>query len=397
MEKTPLMTSSLNDKKLKFNSTFEAIPSLLSSVFGIILCLPVFAVYTGYSSIRKLITNKKSKRDEPLNSAQTINFETFKNRNKEYDLILYGATGFTGKLAMAYLIKQYGVKPNNFIWAIAGRRGEALESLKQELCPNDSNLLDVLVADSSNLQALSDMVSKTKVVISTVGPYNKYGKLLVEACANLGVHYADISGETDFMRYCIDKYEDIAKLNKSKIIIHCGHDSIPWDIGVYQLSKTLKEKGDELKSIKCFDEINAFASGGTLATAVLAASSERYKSSLGYDPLLREGNGTNNKSNRNIKVKIQNRLAFKNDMNNKSVGPFFMAPVNANCIRRSNVLLGYTSSSELTYYECQVSYIYICTFIYYKYLSYLYLYSFILYYYIYTLLYYKICRYMVHG
>ena len=349
-------------KTLVYSDTSECVTQIFLDITGMILALPFFLLYNGYKFIAKVSDGKKSKKNEGstgLNGNEDVNFESLKKSNptKEFDIILFGATGFTGKLAMEYLIKQYGTN-SGLKWAIAGRRLKALQELNEKLAPGLN--IPMVVADSASLQSVSAMCCKTKVLLSTVGPFNVYGRKVVAACANLGTNYADISGETDFMRYCIDNYEDTAKANGSKIVIHCGHDSIPWDIGVYKLSQSLRRKGDELIKVKFFDEVNAVASSGTLKTAVIAASAGRYPSKLGYDPLLRSGdNNSTDKSTRNIKIKIQKGLGFTKEFNTSttkggvSIGPFFMAPVNANCVRRSNVLLGYTEEN-LSYSEAQV-------------------------------------------
>jgi short subunit dehydrogenase-like uncharacterized protein len=151
---------------------------------------------------------------------------------------------------------------------IAGRRKDALESIRNELAVIDKDLakLPIVVADSSSPDSLKALVLSTNVVISTTGPFAKYGSLLVELCAQFGTNYCDITGEIDWVRQMIDKYDDVAKASGARIVNMCGHDCVPWDLMVLECSKTLKAKGENLASIDLYDEIRATASGGTIAT-----------------------------------------------------------------------------------------------------------------------------------
>lgn len=166
-------------------------------------------------------------------------------KEREYDIIVFGATGFTGKLVVEYIIEQYGLKNNKlFRWAIAGRDIKKLENLKSELLKVDGEVkdLDLLVADSFDDKAIDKITKSARLIISTVGPYIKYGKLLVSSCANNGTHYCDLTGEVPFIRESIDSNNEIAKENNCKIIHSCGFDSIPSDLGVLLIQKEALEK-----------------------------------------------------------------------------------------------------------------------------------------------------------
>jgi short subunit dehydrogenase-like uncharacterized protein len=272
---------------------------------------------------------------------------------KELDVVLFGATGFTGKLAARYLAERY--RGSGIRWALAGRRVKVLEAIRDDLCRSDPSLasLPLLLADSGSLPSLGEMASRTRVVITTVGPFAKYGRLLVRACANCGTHYADITGETDFFRECVDRYDEDARRTGAKIVPHCGNDCIPWDMAVYEISKMMRAKGDTLASVDCFDEYVSAPSGGTLATVALAMEARerggRYHSRLGYDPLLKTLDG--GKSDRGFKVALQSGVGY-NDAARAWCGQFFMAPVMANCVRRSNALLGYCQEGHTLRYTC---------------------------------------------
>ena len=149
---------------------------------------------------------------------------------KTYDIIIWGASGFTGRLVVDYFC--HSQSNTNLNWAVAGRNEK---KIKEVLNGRD---VPVLIADSHDKDSLNDLVKKTKVILTTVGPYARYGSKLVEACAENGTHYCDLTGEVHWMRHMINKYQLIAKESGAKIVHTCGFDSIPSDIGVFFLQKT---------------------------------------------------------------------------------------------------------------------------------------------------------------
>lgn len=360
-ESSMLLNHLIKNKSLPLAKPYDAWKQLSISflIFPIWLCLllpiALFSQFFAFCKKKLIISKKKlissfydtsNKSIEEILQLTSIRNETNK---REYDLIVFGATGFTGRLAALYLCKQYGLKRSNFRWAIAGRRLSALQLLKNELIAIDPFMedLDIIIADISDMKSLEKMISSTKVIITTAGPFSKYGSDVVRICASLGTHYCDITGETDFCRDMIDKYDDVAHQTGACIVHFCGHDCIPWDLSVLIASKELASKNDELKEIQLFDEISAQASGGTLAT-VFHVLEHRVinKTSLGYDPLLK--NYQNEKSLQ--KVLIQNISSLQYSKVHKAwVGNFFMAMVMANCVRRSNALNKY--SNQFSYCE----------------------------------------------
>ena len=266
---------------------------------------------------------------------------------REFDLIVFGATGFTGKLVATYLAKNYGLK--GVKWAIAGRSQKKLEEIKAGL-GDDVSSLQIVIADSSDVTALNKMVCRTKCIVSTAGPFLLYGSELVRQCAENGTHYCDITGETDWVRIMIDKYDDAARASGAKIVPFCGHDCVPWDLAVLKLSTEFKSQGDSLTEVHCYDEIRASASGGTMKTVFTALANRRKpKFALGFDSLLKKSDKS--KSENTIKPKLQFLPGYASE--HKSwVGFFVMSMVMANCVRRSNALNDY--SKKLTYYEAQV-------------------------------------------
>lgn len=352
----------LRDRKELLNSnTPKAFLIFLCYVLVIIpiwLCvlLPIVILFFVLEKIVGVFKPKKKKDSQSSATfdqvAESFGDEAEANKSvtREFDLILFGATGFTGKQAAEYLAETYGTKLK---WAIAGRRLAGLESLRSRLADINPALKDLplIEADSMNYPAVVEMVTRTKVVATTAGPFALYSQGLVKACVEYGTHYCDITGETEFCREMIEKYDEKARKTGARIVHFCGHDSIPWDISTYECAKHLAERGDELCKIDFYDEIRAEPSGGTLSTANLYLFGDMRipKSSLGFDPLLRRIDG--DCSDSKISTNNQSYLGYSSQFK-AWVGPFFMAMVNANCVRRSNAINRY--SRKLKYSEAQV-------------------------------------------
>jgi short subunit dehydrogenase-like uncharacterized protein len=155
---------------------------------------------------------------------------------RQFDIVVYGASGFTGRLVAEYLAEFY---PNtsDFHWAMAGRSLDKLAAVRDEIgAPHDTPLV---VCDANDPASLEAMVSNAKVVLTTVGPYQLYGEGLVAACAKLGTDYVDLCGEPAWMRQMIDKYEADAKASGARIVFSCGFDSIPFDLGVQMAQEAM--------------------------------------------------------------------------------------------------------------------------------------------------------------
>lgn len=272
----------------------------------------------------------------------------------QYDLVIYGATGFTGRLASLYVAKQYG---SGLKWAIAGRSRQKLEAIQREC----QGLPPVIVADSDDDAALAQMVAQTKVVCTFAGPFARYSCKLVAACVAAGVDYCDITGEVDWVREMIAKHDDAAKKSGARIIHLCGHDSLPWDVMTLMLTKKLRESNPnaELKRVDFWDDIKSQPSGGTLETAfgiLFGKDGKKPKAAevkaLGFDPLLKLQDGS---------AASEHKLSAKNVSVMEGADPkkghtavrtmFFMAGVNANAVKRSNALNGY--GKQVVYSEGQ--------------------------------------------
>ena len=175
--------------------------------------------------------------------------------DKKYEIIVYGATGFTGQICCKYLRDNY----TDLVWAMAGRNGDKLEEIKSNL-----NLdCDVIVADGADIEALRSLTSQTKVVLSTAGPFARYGSLLVQACVESGTHYTDITGENHWVRGLIDKHHSEAASKGVRIIPSCGYDSIPSDLGAFF---TISQFNKPVSRVDVYHEAQGGASGGTTET-----------------------------------------------------------------------------------------------------------------------------------
>ena len=244
--------------------------------------------------------------------------------DKKFDIIIYGATGFTGSLGAKYMDKY----SNEFKWAIAGRDSNKLEKLQNEI-PGKP---EIVIADANDEQALLKLTASTKVVASYAGPFNKYSNLLVKACVETGTHYVDITGEAIWVRDLIDNYHQRCIDNRIKIIPACGYDSIPSDLGTYF---TAKQVNEPLKSIFAYHNMSGGVSGGTIESA-FTMRDFKSKHKMGH-PFLLNPEGSYSK---NQKLLSKDYFSIKkNKKLDKWVIPFVMAITNTRPVRRSAALM----------------------------------------------------------
>jgi len=281
-----------------------------------------------------------------------------KNSLKPYDLVVLGATGYTGKIVVEYLVRTYGAFPTDFKWAISGRNSPKLCEIINEMCVFDekANELPFIVTDVLDEKSVADLVSKTKVIISTAGPFQKYGSLVVKACVEGGIGYCDITGEVFWVNENVEKYHEQAQETGAKIVHCCGFDSIPSDIGVFVLAEQMKKKfGASMTEVTCLVmELKGSASGGTLASVV------------GQVEQVWRMNSKERKEKTNLyllnpkdKRPTPGELGWDSSDGgfgfNKEIGtwtaPFIMAAVNAKIVRRSNALLGNLYGAPFKYQE----------------------------------------------
>ncbi|KAF1840483.1 uncharacterized protein K460DRAFT_371672 [Cucurbitaria berberidis CBS 394.84] len=193
--------------------------------------------------------------------------------NRQYDLILLGATGYTGKLTAEYITKHL---PRDLKWAVAGRKHGKLADVVEGLREVDpDNKQPAIEATEFSKEGLDVLVRKTRVLITTVGPFHLHGSAVMEACANAGTHYIDSSGETPWVYEVTQKYHKLAESNQAILITQCAMDSAPADLAAYVLASFLRAKFDEgtAELVHGVQEFNNAMSGGTLHSLITVASS----------------------------------------------------------------------------------------------------------------------------
>lgn len=256
-------------------------------------------------------------------------------KNREFDLIVYGATSFVGQILCRYFCDEY--KEPNFTWAMAARSEAKLQALKDSLGA-EAVKIPSLIADSMDEAAMQGLCERTEVIVSTVGPYALYGELLVKACARTGTDYCDITGETHWVRQMIAKYAEDARVSGARIVNCCGFDSIPSDLGVKFLQdESVARFGTPCKRVKMrVKATRGGASGGTIASGINV-----YKQAS-RDPELRE----ELKDLYSICPENHGNEARQHAVNGAEydedfqawIGPFIMAGVNTRVVLRSNAL-----------------------------------------------------------
>ncbi|MGZ5937579.1 MAG: saccharopine dehydrogenase family protein, partial [Rhizomicrobium sp.] len=200
--------------------------------------------------------------------------------SKEFDVIVFGATGYTGRLVAEHLFKAYGAG-GSVKWAMAGRNADKLVEVRNLIGAPAS--LPLVIADSGNPSSLETMAARTKVVISTVGPYQIYGSNLVAACATIGTDYVDLTGESHWIAAMTAAHEAQAKKTGARIVFSCGFDSIPFDVGVWFVEETAKKKfGAYAPRVRGrIRGLQGGLSGGTLASGQATMAAVQKDPSIG--------------------------------------------------------------------------------------------------------------------
>jgi short subunit dehydrogenase-like uncharacterized protein len=267
-------------------------------------------------------------------------------KTAEFDLIVYGASGFTGRLVAEYLSGQ-GIKN----WAMGGRSLEKLASVRDEMgLPKDTPLI---AADSDDALALAAMCARTRVVITTVGPYQVYGSKLVAACAETGTDYVDLCGEPGWMRAMIDAHDETAKKSGARIVFSCGFDSIPFDLGVWFLQQEAnKAFGKPFPRVKGRARtMKGGFSGGTAAslTETMKAAAKNpslialLRSSFALTPGF-EG-----------PAQPSGLVPEYDNATGTWAAPFIMAPINTKNVHRTNFLLNHAFGKDFIYDEMMMT------------------------------------------
>jgi short subunit dehydrogenase-like uncharacterized protein len=273
---------------------------------------------------------------------------------REYDLILFGATGFTGQLVAEYLLEQYGAD-RDLRWALAGRNLDKLQAVRQALQgAKPAAALPLLEADSDDLVALTRLAESAKVICTTVGPYARHGSKLVAACATSGTDYCDLTGEVPWIARMIAEHQLSAENSGARIVHCCGFDSIPSDLGNWFVQQAMQEHyGVAAQRVHGrVGKTRGAASGGTVASllGVLeeAEKDARLRKQLRDKYLLYPGN-----EQPGPKVSDQYTPIFDPCFDQWTT-PFVMALINERVVRRSNALLGFPWSREFNYDESQL-------------------------------------------
>lgn len=270
--------------------------------------------------------------------------------SQDFDIVVYGATGFTGQLVAEYLAAHYkGDK--SLRWAMAGRSLDKLKSVRDAIgAPADTPLI---VADASDAASLKAMVAQTKSVITTVGPYLLYGNELIAECVATGTDYFDLCGEVPWMRRMIDAHLATAQKTGARIVFSCGYDSIPFELGTFFVQEEAKRVfGAPATRVKGrVRDMRGTFSGGTAASSKAifeAASKDASLLALLRDPfaLTPDFQGP--------KQPPGNKPIYDEDLKTW-LTPFFMANINTRNVHRSNMLLGFPYGRDFVYDEMQIA------------------------------------------
>lgn len=268
----------------------------------------------------------------------------------KFDIVVYGASGFTGKLVAEYLAAQYGAG-SGLTWAMAGRSRDKLAAVRDEIgAPKDTPLIE---ADASDPASLKAMVGQAKAILTTVGPYQLYGSDLVAACAASGTDYLDLCGEPAWMRQMIDAHHATAQASGARILFSCGFDSIPFELGVFFLQNAAKAQfGAACPVVKGrVRKMKGTFSGGTAAS--LKATYAAAAKDLSIVPLLKNPFALT-PGFEGPKQPPGNKPLHDDDLG-MWVAPFVMATINTRNVHRSNLLMGFPYGKEFVYDEMMLA------------------------------------------
>ena len=268
------------------------------------------------------------------------------SNSSKYDFVIYGATGFTGKLVVEYAINQYA-NDNKISWAIAGRNNEKVEHVQEKY--NLPSNIGKIVVDSNDQNSIDEMVSQTKCVLTTVGPYQLYGEKIIKTCISTGTDYVDLCGEPGFMHKIISECSAEAKETGARIVFSCGFDSIPFDLGVLFVQEEVMAKLNKYASSVRgrVRAMNGEFSGGTAASmkATMAAlqSNPELINILVNPHALCDGM-------QGVQQDDDSKPVYDEELDTW-VAPFFMAPINTKNIHRSNKLMNHIYGENFKYNE----------------------------------------------
>ena len=245
---------------------------------------------------------------------------------RPFDVVVYGASGFVGRQTAHYLAAHAaGVR-----WAIAGRSAVKLDALRADLVSPSSA---VIVAEADDVAALDALARQARVVLSTAGPFARYGSELVAACVRQGTHYVDITGETPWVRRMIDRHHAAAAARGTRIVPGCGFDSVPSDLGVWLVARALQQHGERCTSVKACFSMRGGLNGGTVASLLNAL--DHGDAAMLDDPLLLNPPGS---APADTTAHRDPAGALHDTDFDAWLAPFVMGPINTRVVRRSAAL-----------------------------------------------------------
>ena len=273
------------------------------------------------------------------------------DENRPYAVVLYGATSFVGQITAHYLTEFLSNTKDkdgaDVTWAIAGRDEAKLNELQSKL----GSTVDIILANSDDADSLDEMTKQTQVIISTVGPYLKYGEPLIKSCTTHGTDYVDLTGEAIFIKDMMDKYQDAAKQSGARIVNSCGFDSIPSDLGVYFTQTQAEEKfGSACDVIHMrVKAAKGGLSGGTIAsmaTIFEEVGKDKSRRKQVANPYLLN----DDKDAPNVRQANVSKPEYDSE-HKRWLAPFVMASINTRIVHRTNQLLNYEYGRDFKYDE----------------------------------------------
>ncbi|MDR3510722.1 MAG: saccharopine dehydrogenase NADP-binding domain-containing protein [Caulobacteraceae bacterium] len=271
------------------------------------------------------------------------------SEGREFEVVVYGATGYTGRLVAEHLLKTYGAA-GKVAWAMAGRSADKLAQVRGLIGAPES--LPLIVADANDPAALEAMARRAKVVITTAGPYQLYGSGVVAACAKTGTDYVDLTGESHWIAAMIAAHEAEARRTGARLVFSCGFDSIPFDLGVWFAEREAKARlGAYAPRVRGrVRGLRGGLSGGTLASGTATMAAAATDPSIGA--LLRNPfaltPGFTGPEQPDGETPYEDKAA------GAWVGPFMMASINTKAVHRTNFLLGQPWGADFRYDEMQM-------------------------------------------
>lgn len=268
---------------------------------------------------------------------------------RKFDVIVWGASGFTGRLVAQHFFRKYGAT-GSMQWAVGGRDPEKLREILHQI-GDGATAVPIVVADAQNRESMDHLAAKTRVIASTVGPYAKYGSALIAACVEQGTDYCDLCGEVPWMRRMIDTHHERARQTGARIVHCCGFDSIPSDLGCYFLNQQMNKRlGQPCRSIKLrVKTMRGGFSGGTVASLLNVIDEAQGNPETIH--ILKDPYALNPTGERSGPDGMdQTDVRWDKDLRAWTT-PFVMAMINTRVVRRSNALLGYPYGRDFRYEE----------------------------------------------